>query len=457
MDTKNITFVLPDGLSLSGVVSWAVETCRRLNQTGHKAKLLRYANFSGLKTNSTLLATLPTIEAKDLPNPFWVCTEQDVIDHLAYYELALPTIIIPNWTHGTYASCALLSRDRAEEMRVLGFAHADEDDYYELLYYYEPLIHFFVAVSDEIAAKLRQGMPHRAQDVVVRPYAVNTSVNLERFYTASRQPLRLMYAGRLVEKQKRVSDLLRLAQLLIEAKIDFQLEIVGEGPSLPSLRRRLKELSPAIQQRVKLVGQLPIDRMAQTWRTADVCVLVSEYEGTSVSMLEAMAQGCVPVVTQVSGTAAVIRPEENGLVAPVNDLDAMVDHIQRLAADRDWLATLGQQAHQTILELFSYDRYIDWLVQTSAVLWKQPARPWPRERTILPREFFSSLLRQQAQQVSATTGLEKDQGWPPLNGIPCEVISQQIVWKKLVRAMGLKIAAKRGFSWLYHFGLRTVE
>jgi len=58
-------------------------------------------------------------------------------------------------------------------------------------------------------------------------------------------------------------------------------------------------------------------QVQKLWQTADVCVLVSEYEGTSVSMLEAMAAGCVPVVTKVSGTADVIQPGINGFTGPV--------------------------------------------------------------------------------------------------------------------------------------------
>lgn len=46
------------------------------------------------------------------------------------------------------------------------------------------------------------------------------------------------------------------------------------------------------------------------WKGQDVFVNVSEYEGTSLSMLEAMGYGCVPVVTDVSGAREFIAQEK---------------------------------------------------------------------------------------------------------------------------------------------------
>ena len=53
----------------------------------------------------------------------------------------------------------------------------------------------------------------------------------------------------------------------------------------------------------------------------DIYLNFSEYEGTSLTMLEAMASGCVPVVTDVSGVSDFIEDGVNGLVSDIGDLD----------------------------------------------------------------------------------------------------------------------------------------
>jgi glycosyltransferase involved in cell wall biosynthesis len=124
--------------------------------------------------------------------------------------------------------------------------------------------------------------------------------------------------------------------------------------------------------------------MLDVWRSADICVLVSEYEGTSIAMLEAMACGCVPVVTHVSGTSAVIAPGENGYFVDVGDVVEMARIIQRLAAGRSELARLGVNAHRTIRDRFSFPAYVDWFLAMANEAWERPPRPWPAMRALLP-------------------------------------------------------------------------
>ena len=156
----------------------------------------------------------------------------------------MPGVIIPNWSFGAYAACAAIAADEPAALRVIGFAHPDEADYYEWLTYYESIIHLFVAVSQEIAQTLTNLMPHRQSDIIVRPYAVNALPSLHREYSPSREPLQLIYAGRIAERQKRVSDLLHLVKALVKERVNFQLRIVGSGVDEQAFRRKIHSLAP---------------------------------------------------------------------------------------------------------------------------------------------------------------------------------------------------------------------
>ncbi|MEL6332472.1 MAG: glycosyltransferase family 4 protein, partial [Cyanobacteria bacterium J06626_26] len=140
-------------------------------------------------------------------------------------------------------------------------------------------------------------------------------------------------------------------------------------------------------QRVTFNGNVPHADMADYWEKADICVLVSDFEGTSISMLEAMSHGCVPVVTDVSGTKAVIQDGVNGLIVPIGDMNRMADCVESLIDDRQKLKKMGRAAHLSVAEKYSFENYMAWFLTTRQAIWNKPPRQWPLGRTLLPEKF----------------------------------------------------------------------
>jgi glycosyltransferase involved in cell wall biosynthesis len=377
----SITFVLPDGMGLGGVMTWSVEMARQLAAAGQPVHLLEHVNPT---VNCELQAPPDVHLVRHRGRPPVFAYTRDVHQYLPAYREVLPGLIIPNYAFGTYGACAAIARQQSSRLRVIGFAHADQAYYYNLLGYYEPLVHLFVAVSQEVAETLEERMPHRRDDIRVRPCGVGVADSLNRTYSPPHEPIRLVYAGRLVEYQKRVSDLVYLAEWLGRQGGNFELRIIGDGIEGENLLGSVQRLDPPTRARVRLEGRVPYDRMPEVWRSADVCVLVSEYEGTSISMLEAMAHGCVPVVTRVSGTSAAITPGESGYLVDVGDMAHMARIVQRLAADRGKLAQVGLAAHRTVRDGFSFPAYVDWFRSMADEVWKLPPRAWPAGRRLLP-------------------------------------------------------------------------
>lgn len=425
---RSIIFVLPAGLMMSGVTTWSVGLCRRLTGLGQRVGLIQHPDIK-----PTLDLSIPPgiqrvrCQNQAIPQDFY--TEADLVDYAIDYRRLMPAVIVPNGATGTYATCALIASQAPEILRLIGVAHSDEAVYYEWLNYYEPIIHKFIAVSQEIAANLAQIIPHRKHDIVVRPCAVEVPRHLSRIYSPPNEPIQLMYAGRVIEEQKRVSDLLVLVKELGMAQVNFHLRLVGDGPDTQKLLHELQLMGEDLRRRVTWAGRLPPQQMPAAWQAADICILVSEYEGTSVSMLEAMAAGCVPVVTQVSGAANVIRPGLNGFLAPVGQVAEMAQIIKTLEQDRQQLANLGRAAHATIAKCFGYDQYAQWFLELVDEVWQQPPRPWPTGRPL----HRQPTLRERIQNLSA------------------EELSQLVPIRKLIKALGFKVAAQPALSWLYHF------
>jgi glycosyltransferase involved in cell wall biosynthesis len=72
----------------------------------------------------------------------------------------------------------------------------------------------------------------------------------------------------------------------------------GNAPLLGRVRERV-ESDPQLRSRVHLLGKVPHERMEELMRAADLFVLGSHREGSGCALIEAMACGLQPVVTDI--------------------------------------------------------------------------------------------------------------------------------------------------------------
>lgn len=371
-----VAFALPNGTTLGGVTTWSLEMSRQVvARTSRRGIILDHPANSRELVDTAALQEIDVVKCGAFGR-------RRLGSNVGAYASCLPAVFVPNFNPGTYATCAALSQQSADRMRVIGYCHADHEYYFDLLREYEPIVHRFVAVSAECAQRLRGLLPHRAGDILMRPYGVEVPADLERSYSPPDRPLQLLYAGRIDETQKCVSSLLRLASELSRQRVDYRLRIVGDGPDRAGLVAQHAKLDPRTRARVELHPGVPPAEVPALLRAADVAVLVSAYEGTSIFMLEAMAHGCVPVVTRVSGIADTIQRGVNGAYAEVGDLVGLAAAIGRLDADRDSLARQGRRAHEGSVA-YGYEAYFDWFDELCRDVWNDEPRRWPENRALV--------------------------------------------------------------------------
>jgi glycosyltransferase involved in cell wall biosynthesis len=89
--------------------------------------------------------------------------------------------------------------------------------------------------------------------------------------------------------------------------------------------------SPALSGRVRLRGRLPPGEMPAAYSAADVFVLGSHREGSGYALLEALACGCVPVVSDIPSFRALTAAGAVGALWPAGDADAFARRLVALA------------------------------------------------------------------------------------------------------------------------------
>ncbi len=96
------------------------------------------------------------------------------------------------------------------------------------------------------------------------------------------------------------------------------------------------------------------DRLPPFYNLLDLLVLPSLRDGLPNTLLEGMACERAVIATNVGGMPEVVRHNENGLLIPPGDVDALAQAItELLAAPPERRAALGRAARQTISQNFS--------------------------------------------------------------------------------------------------------
>jgi len=124
--------------------------------------------------------------------------------------------------------------------------------------------------------------------------------------------------------------------------------IVGEGHLLGDVQR-------VAGAEVRILGQR--DDVPRLLGSADVFVLMSQREGLSFALLEAMAHGLPSIVADIRENVEAVG--DSGIFVPYGDTDAVARAFQRMAKDTAGRSRMGDRARQRVREEFSAERMIE--------------------------------------------------------------------------------------------------
>ena len=109
-----------------------------------------------------------------------------------------------------------------------------------------------------------------------------------------------------------------LAQFVALAGAEGRLVVANDGSLRPALVRQAAALGVA--DRVDFVGRLDATAQALAYARARWYLSLPGSDSVSVSVLEAMAHGCVPILSDLPANRELVRDGVNGLIVPDNDL-----------------------------------------------------------------------------------------------------------------------------------------
>jgi L-malate glycosyltransferase len=153
---------------------------------------------------------------------------------------------------------------------------------------------------------------------------------------------------------KRVDMFLNgLAYLKNMSTVNFHAIILGEGNEEGSLRDLARELG--LSSIVHFIGS--VDNVCAYLKHLNVGVLCSDKEGFSNAVMEYMACGLPVVATAIGGNTELVD-EENGIVVPVGDCEALGVSLLKLVNLPDLRRKMGQVSRKKIENLYTWDKII---------------------------------------------------------------------------------------------------
>ena len=181
------------------------------------------------------------------------------------------------------------------------------------------------------------------------------------------------WIGRL-EPQKGPLDYVSALERVVPRHPDAQFVMAGEGRLDAEVRSRLDWAG--LSGRVRL---LPWQSdPARAYEGFDVLAMSSLWEGLPLTLLEAMATGCVPVSTDVDGCADVIEDGTSGRLVPAGDPAAMAAALDDVLGRAD-LGAMRAQARRRVETVFARDRMIVEWAELLERMRRRRGAPGPEE------------------------------------------------------------------------------
>lgn len=159
---------------------------------------------------------------------------------------------------------------------------------------------------------------------------------------AAQKKEKIIYSNRLHKKLYRIDAIVAYFSSFHASHPDWKLRIGGSGAETELLKQQVADLK--LHDHVVFLGWLDESKNREEYAKASIYVSLPWSDGTSVSLLEAMSAGCIPVVSDLLSNKEWIDQGENGIIETIDqnpfeqalllDSDSVAKRNQLLIAEK---------------------------------------------------------------------------------------------------------------------------
>lgn len=151
---------------------------------------------------------------------------------------------------------------------------------------------------------------------------------------------------------------------------ELRLILLGNGSKATSVKEILRRGgvlgNDASPQAVIFPGVVRFNQLPRYYHAANVYVAATRSDGTSISLLEAMACGLPVIVSDIPGNREWVTEGENGWLFPVGDAHALAERILDALTKRDELSRMGMRGRILVEQRANWEKNFPLLLQAYA-------------------------------------------------------------------------------------------
>ncbi|WP_025039260.1 glycosyltransferase [Geobacillus sp. FW23] len=227
-------------------------------------------------------------------------------------------------------------------IKIIGQSHEsyeaskNSQRYKRILRYYRQVSKFLLLTEKDAEKFKKDGFTNTG--VMYNPTAFRVYNDPQKLYANKT----VVSMGRLVDGKG--FDVLIKAFARVSHEIPgWKLDIYGDGPEKESLQTLIDVLN--MKNVIHLKGTT--SKPQEVLSSSSFFVLASEAEGLPMSLIEAQSCGLPCISTDCApGIREIINEYEDGLIAPVGDVDVLARHIRRLAKNEQLFYSYSQNAYR---------------------------------------------------------------------------------------------------------------
>lgn len=201
-----------------------------------------------------------------------------------------------------------------------------------------------ISVSSDI-----KGYKNVNSNIFFIPNAVDTE-SYDKIKIKKDSAFKILFVGRL-HIQKGLPYLIKAVSVLVGKYPNISLHLVGEGPQKKFLEKMVKNLK--LERYIHFMGFVSGDKLIKEYKSSQLFVLPSFYEGQPLTLLEAWAAKIPVVATAVGENSKMVKNGFNGYL--VNNLNSPeLSKAIRKAIENPNLERMGQNGYLLVKKNYTW-------------------------------------------------------------------------------------------------------
>jgi len=387
--------------SLGGPFTWLRNLLPALRDCGVESRVLALTHYGG---TGPVVESLRADGFEVAVSDCHTRTIDDVRWILTQLQADPPRVFIPNFVVPAYFAARWLRQAGAATVAVL---HSDDPWYRALqseFVFGDPAwrVSNVVSVSQHLHAQVACGGLLPDQTALYIPYGVHVPGTVAR---PSQSPFRIAYLGRLAETQKRISLVMETLLTVCREVPNTEAVIYGDGPERQVVLDARQQVGPRLP--IHWMGSIDSANVPAVLQNVHAVLLMSDFEGLPISLLEGMAAGCVAIASKMqSGIPQLIQSWQTGVLVDQTPA-SVVSAVRRLVAEPELTCSIAEAGRNVVLQKYSHQISVELWVDllTARLGTRQPSKFQIPARISLPSK--NSLLESAERRLPPDTPLRK--------------------------------------------------